>query len=82
MKVFGGQTKTDISPGRNVPHFTGGHGNFSIKNKYQFLYIILLLKILQNIVIIFTHFLIIEQQQKIQKNQICGVTPVVTVFIL
>ena len=33
MKVFGGQTKTDILPGRNVPHFTGENGHFGIKNK-------------------------------------------------
>ena len=29
MKVFGGRTKKGISPGRNVPHFTGGSGHFS-----------------------------------------------------
>ena len=30
-KVFGHQTTTDISAGRNVPHLTGGNGDFSIK---------------------------------------------------
>ena len=33
MKVIGGHTKTDISPGQNMPHFTGENGHFSIKNK-------------------------------------------------
>ena len=32
MKVIDGQTKTDISPGKNVPHITGQNGHFNIKN--------------------------------------------------
>ena len=38
MKVFGGKTNPDISTGRDVPHFTGGNGHFSIKNKKKNLF--------------------------------------------
>ena len=44
------------------------------------MYIFLLLKIQQYIVIIFMHFLV-NNPKKTLKNQICVVTPVVTVFI-
>ena len=50
-------------------------------NKYQLLYIFLLLKIERYIVIIFTHFLVKTKQKKTLKNQICVDTPVVTLFI-
>ena len=33
LKVFGKQTTTDILPGQNVPHLTGGNGDFNIKEK-------------------------------------------------
>ena len=33
MKVIGGQTKTDISSGQNVPHFMGENDNSGIKKK-------------------------------------------------
>ena len=93
MKVFGNQTTTEISPGQNytpywlqseiglgqiMPPFTGENGNFSIENKYQFLYIFLLLKIVRNIIIIFTDLFVYKKQLN---NQIGVITPVVTVLI-
>ena len=49
---------TDILSGQNVPHFMGENYHFSIKkiNKYNFFYKFFLMKILWNIVLIFTHF--------------------------
>ena len=83
MKVFGGQTKTEISTERNVPHFTWEMVILLSKiNKYQCLYIILFLNLFCNIVILFTHFLVKKNNKKNLKNQICVVTPVVTVFFL
>ena len=64
MKKFGGQTKIDILPGQNVPHFTAGNCHLVSKiNKYQLLYIFLLWKIVCNIVINFTQFLAIKIKQ-------------------
>ena len=38
MKVFGHQTKANILTGRNDPHISGRHGDFSTKEKkYPFL---------------------------------------------
>ena len=47
-----------------VPHFTGKMVNLVSKiDKYQFLYTILLLKILRNIAILFTHLLVKTPQK-------------------
>ena len=65
MKVFGGRTKTDILTGQNMPHFTGKNGHFSIKiNEYNFLFIILFLKIKRIIVILFYAFFGLKKNKK------------------
>ena len=80
MKAIGGQTKTDISTGQKVPYFTGENGHFSIKN--LLISISVYNSIVENlVVIILTHCLENKKNQKKLKNQICVLTPVVTVLI-
>ena len=55
MKVFGHQTTTDISPGRNVPNITMRNGDFSTK-KNPFRNKKFWLKFLYNMLIILKHF--------------------------
>ena len=82
MKIIGGRTKIDISPGRNVPHFTGGNGNFSTKNEEISIFVYI--SFVENLTIYCHNFYAFFDKKKTTKNlknQICFVTPVVTVFI-
>ena len=72
MKVFGSQTNPDISTGQDVPHLMGNNGHLVSKiYKYHFLHIILLMKIMCNIVILFTHFLVKKPKQTKELNMCC-----------
>ena len=82
MKVFGQQTTTDISPGQNMPHLTGGMVILVPKNnEFPFLYKIIWLKILHNILIVFMQFLV-KFFLKLQNNKISVVNPVVSIQFL
>ena len=66
MKVFGGETKRDILTGRNVPHFMGGNGHFSIKTK--FISISVYISFVDNLTIYCHNFYAFFGRQKSLKN--------------